>query len=253
MSVYRPLSILLLLLLCTSARAEELVVSAAASLNQAFTEIAQGYQQAHPQTKVVLNFAASGLLLQQIGKGAPVDVLAVADQQTMDSAQKQGLLTPGSRSNFAGNALVLIVPRHSKTQLTRLEDLLGEGIKRVAVGNPDAVPAGRYAQSALEAAGLWQGIQPRLIATQNVRQALAYAARGEVEAAFVYSSDVEAALDKVRVAFAVPLAEPPVYPMATIRSSQKQTEAKRFQDFVRSETAQAILLKHGFIRLAEAS
>ncbi|WXL24279.1 molybdate ABC transporter substrate-binding protein [Ectopseudomonas mendocina] len=242
---------LLLMLLCSSAQAGELMVSAAASLNQAFSEIASAYQQTHPHTQVLLNFAASGVLLQQVAKGAPVDVLAVADQQTMDSAEQQGLISPGSRVDFAGNALVLIVPQGVTDNPSTLKDLLAGGVKRIAIGNPDAVPAGRYAQTALESAGLWQGIQPLLINTQNVRQALAYAAQGEVDAAFVYSSDVKEAAGKVSVAFAVPLAAPPLYPMATVRSSQQQDEAARFQAFVGSEQGQAILQKHGFIRMAE--
>lgn len=242
---------LLLMLCCSSVQAGELMVSAAASLNQAFTEIAREYELTNPDTQVVLNFAASGLLLQQVAKGAPVDVLAVADQQTMDAAQQQKLIAEHTRADFAGNALVLVVPKASTIALNNLNDLQGKAISRIAIGNPDAVPAGRYAQSALETAGLWSVLQERLISTQNVRQALAYAAGNEVEAAFVYRSDISAAVDKVREVFEVPLQAPVLYPLATVRSSQNQVEAQRFENFVRSSQGQKILRSHGFVPLDE--
>jgi molybdate transport system substrate-binding protein len=242
---------LLLMLCCGSVQASELLVSAAASLNQAFTEIAREYESAHPETQVVLNFAASGLLLQQIAKGAPVDVLAVADQQTMDAAQQQKLITAQTRRDFAGNALVVVVSQASALTLKGLKDLQGAGISRIAIGNPDAVPAGRYAQSALEKAGLWSALQERLIGTQNVRQALAYAARNEVDAAFVYRSDISTAANKVREAFEVHLPVPVRYPLATVRSSPNQVEAQRFEYFVRSVQGQHILRSHGFVPLDE--
>ena len=123
-----------------SAPAGQLLVSAASSLTQAFREVAVSYQARHPGVEVALNFAASGVLLQQLDKGAPVDVLASADQHTMDLAQQRGLV--GARRDFARNSLVVIVPLAS-TGLTGLADLAKPDITRVAIGNPAIVPAGR--------------------------------------------------------------------------------------------------------------
>lgn len=129
--------------------AQELTVSAAASLSNAFSEIGQIFEMQHPGVKVIFNFAASGPLLQQIAQGAPVDVFASADQKTMDQAQEKGLIVPASRKKFVSNALVLIVPQDSKLGLTGLKDLTKPEVKRVGMGNPATVPVGRYTQEAL--------------------------------------------------------------------------------------------------------
>lgn len=248
----RPFLWLPLLLVCTAPRAAELTVSAAASLSEAFGAIASGYQHAYPQTRVMLNVGASGLLLQQVARGAPVDVLAVADRQTMDQAERLDLLLPGSRAEFAKNTLVLVVPASTQRVIYDLSDLLGADFRRVAIGNPDAVPAGRYAQDALRAAGLWPRLQDRLVGTQNVRQALAYATRGEVEAAFVYRSDVHQADERVSVALEVALEPLPVYPIAILRNSNKLEQARRFLAYVRSPAGQALLQRQGFVTPTEA-
>lgn len=192
------------------------------------------------------NFAASGPLLQQIAKGAPVDVFASADQETMDKAQQQSLLQPGTRQDFARNTLVLIVPADSKLPLRTLADLRRAEVKRIAVGNPDSVPVGRYSKQALEAAGQWTPLQPKVINTQSVRQSLDYVARGEVEAGFVYATDAAIMPQKVRTVFTVPTSKPVSYPIATIGSSQQQVEAKRFARYVLSPQGQAILQRYGF-------
>ncbi|MBV8618569.1 MAG: molybdate ABC transporter substrate-binding protein, partial [Curvibacter sp.] len=129
----------------TTAAAGTLVVSAAASLTNAFAEIGQAFEKAHPGSHITFNFAASGPLLAQIQQGAPVDVFASADQETMDRADKGGLLAAGSRQNFAGNELVLIVPTASRlAPPTQLRDLTQPGWQRIAIGNPATVPVGRY-------------------------------------------------------------------------------------------------------------
>jgi len=229
-----------------SAFAGEVVVSAAASLSNAFKEIAQNYEAQHAGTKVSLNFGASGSLLQQIVKGAPVDVFASADQETMDAAEKQGLVAHADRRDFVRNALVVIVPIDSKLALKRLEDLDQPAVRRVAIGNPASVPVGRYAKHALEGAKLWTAFGPKAINTQNVRQSLDYVARGEVDAGFVYSTDAAIMKDKVKVAFNVPLDVVISYPIAKITNSANGPEATRFIAFVQLPESQAILAKYGF-------
>jgi len=226
--------------------AGDLTVSAAASLTNAFKEIAQNYEAQYPGAKVALNFGASGALLQQMAKGAPVDVFASADQETMDLAEKQGLVAAGERRDFVRNSLVLIEPADSKPVITRLEDLGHPAIKRVAIGNPASVPVGRYTKHALEAAKLWSVVEAKAINTQNVRQSLDYVARGEVDAGFVYATDAALMKEKVRVALEVPLDIAISYPIATTAASSNGDEARRFVGFVLSPAGQSVLKKYGF-------
>ncbi|MFZ6873920.1 molybdate ABC transporter substrate-binding protein [Undibacterium sp. Di27W] len=226
--------------------AAEVTVSAAASLTNAFKEIAQNYQSRYPEAKVSLNFGASGALLQQIAKGAPVDVFASADQESMDEAQKQGLVVAADRRDFVKNTLVLIAPVDSILSIKRLDDLNQVGVKRIAIGNPASVPVGRYTQHALTAAKLWSALEAKAIYTQNVRQSLDYVARGEVESGFVYATDAAIMKDKVKVTMEVPLDIPITYPVAKIKISTNAEEAKRFIAFLFMPQSQAILTKYGF-------
>lgn len=230
------------------AMAGDITVSAAASLGNAFKEAAQVFEAQHPGSKVLLNTAASGVLLQQMAKGAPVDVLASADQETMDQAQAQGLIVAASRSDFARNTLVLIQPVDSALPLRSLKDLAQSGVTRVAIGNPASVPVGRYSQDALEAAKLWPAVNAKAVNTLNVRQSLDYVARGEVDVGFVYATDAALVPDKVKVAFTVPLPTRILYPLATTTAAANATEAKRFVAFILSPAGQAILARYGFLK-----
>jgi molybdate transport system substrate-binding protein len=225
----------------------QLTVSAAASLTNAFNEIAAAFTAQNPDVRVALNVGASGALLQQIDRGAPVDVFASADEFTMDLAQQRGLIVPAQRHNFTRNLLVLAVPADSRLVLASLSDLRQEAVRRVAIGNPASVPVGRYTQSALEAAGLWPAVSAKAIYTLNVRQSLNYVSRGEVEAAFVYATDAALMPERVRVAFQVPTPTPIVYPIAPVARSNQPAAAQRFVAFVLSAPAQAILQRHGFL------
>ena len=247
-SVRRALLAVLLSLSAVTAQAGELTVSAASSLSQAFKELARSFEAGHPGAKVRLNFGASGALLQQMAKGAPVDVFASADEETMEAAISRGLVAAGERRDFARNTLVLVVPSDSPFALGQLEDLTQPGVRRIALGNPASVPVGRYARRALEAARLWQPLQAKAIPTQHARQALDYVARGEVEAGFVYATDAAVMPDKVRVAFTVPLYIPIRYPVARLAGSAHAEEAARFIDYVRSPAGLAILGRHGFLK-----
>ena len=231
-----------------AAMAGDLVVSAASSLTNAFKDIAQSYEAQHPGTKVLLNFGASGALLQQMAKGAPVDVFASADQETMDKAQKEGLVHAADRKDFVRNQLVLIVPMDAKTVPAQLSDLAQSGFARVAIANPASVPVGRYAQTALEAAKLWPALQAKAVGTLNVRQSLDYVARGEVDAGFVYATDAALMKDKVKTVFDVPLDVAILYPIARTAASGNATEAAAFIAYVRSPAGQAILARYGFLK-----
>ena len=226
--------------------AAEITVSAAASLTDAFKEIGQRYEAQYADAKVQFNFGASGALLQQIAKGAPVDVFASADQETMRQAEQKALIELGGGRNFASNSLLLVVPIKSTQPLKSLSDLKSSTVTRIAIGNPASVPVGRYAKYALEQAGLWSELEPKLINTQNVRQSLDYVSRAEVDAAFVYATDANLLKNSVKTAFQVPLDVAISYPMAKIASSNQSAEANRFITFVLSPTGQSVLKKYGF-------
>ncbi|MEG0186887.1 MAG: molybdate ABC transporter substrate-binding protein [Stenotrophomonas sp.] len=242
----RCVMVVLGLLATLPAWAADLTVSAASSLTESFRELGSAYEKANPGSRIDFNFAASGVLLQQISRGAPVDVFASADEATMDQAAQQKLLAAGTREVFAVNALWVVVPPDAKSPPRALTDLAGSTVQRIALGNPDSVPVGRYAKGALEKAGLWPAVQGRVISTQNVRQSLDYVARGEVDAGFVYATDAQAMPDRVRRAFQVPVAGRIAYPLAVVQASAQPVEARRFLAFVRSAQGQAILQKHGF-------
>ncbi len=235
-----------MLLAAGFAQAAELTVSAAASLTNAFTDIGKAYEAANPGEKVQLNFAASGPLLQQIAKGAPVDVFASADQATMDQAEQQQLVKAGTRANFVRNELVVIVPADAKTTPKTLADLHDAAYRKVAIGVPASVPVGRYTKAVLEKANLWGAIEPKMIGAQSVRQALDYVARGEVEAGFVYATDAAIMSDKVKVAFVVPTEQPVLYPIAVIGATKNEAAARAFVAYVQSAAGQAILTRYGF-------
>jgi molybdate transport system substrate-binding protein len=236
-------------LLTPGAHAEgALTVAAATSLGAALREIGPLFQAAHPATRVRLSFGASGALLAQLAKGAPVDVLVSADTETLDRAQAQGLVAAQTRRTVARNALVVVVPVASTRTLRSLPDLLRPDIARVAIGLPASVPAGRYARQALQAAGLWHAMEPRMVGAHHARQALDYVARGEVDAGFVYATDAAAMANRVRVAFTVETPHPVAYPAAALAASPRPAEAARFVEYLLSPAAQAVLARHGFGR-----
>lgn len=247
-----PALALVLCLSISGVAAETITVSAAASLTDAFKEIAQTYASQHPDDTVQLNFASSGTLLQQIANGAPVDVFASADEHTMDKAEAANLVAPGSRLTFVKNTLVLIQPASASASasadagIASLAALRAANIERIAVGNPNSVPVGRYTKLALEAAGEWNALQGKIVQTQNVRQALDYVARGEVNAGFVYGSDAALMKNKVKIVYTVAMEKPVTYPIALIRQGSKKVAASRFLELVVSPTGQNILARYGF-------
>ncbi len=247
MSTFRHIVLTLsLVCLAVSANAADLVVSAAASLTNAFQEMKPVFEKAHPGTTLVFNFAASGPLLKQIEQGAPVDVFASADQETMDKAAPRVMAE--SRANFAGNALVLIVPSDSTLTLTTPEDLKNDAVKLIAIGNPESVPAGRYAKGALSKTGLYDALTPKFVLAESVRQALDYVSRGEVQAGLVYATDAAQRQDKVKVVATVAGHKPISYPIAIIKDCANKDMAQAFIKLVQSAEGQGVLAKYGFTK-----
>ncbi|MFA6498036.1 MAG: molybdate ABC transporter substrate-binding protein [Desulfurivibrionaceae bacterium] len=230
------------------ARAEtELLVSAAASLTESFKEIGRSFMAKNPGVKVNFNFAATGPLLQQIAQGAPADVFASADQESMDKAEKGGFIVTGSRINFVGNSLVLITPVNMPV-VTGLAELKSGRVQKIAMGNPESVPVGRYTKAVLEKQGLWEPLAPKCVMGISVKQALEYVMRGEVEAGFVYATDAAAAKDRVRVVAEIPTDKPIVYPVAVVAGSANKEKAQAFIQYLRSPEAQGLLAKYGFTK-----
>lgn len=236
----------LLLLLAVAAQAADLTVSAAASLTNAFKELSPVFEAQNRGTAVFFNFGASDALLAQIAQGAPADVFVSADQVAMDRAETGKLLGAGSRRNFVSNVLVMVTPSDSTLDLKTLADLQKPAVRRIAIGNPASVPAGRYTRASLQTAKLWAAVAPKLVLAQNVRQALDYVARGEVEAGFVYATDAAIFKDRVKVAAMVPTDTPITYPVAAVAGSPNPDAARKFIDFLLAPAAQAVLLRHGF-------
>ena len=235
-----------LALLANVAAAQTLTVSAAASLGQAMRETARLFEAAHSGASLRLNFAASGVLIQQMAQGAPVDVLLSADEESLRRGLELKLLDPASRHYFATNQMVLVVPRvaGASAQIKQLADLAQPAVRRIALGKPATVPAGRHAQQALQDAGLWLSLQPRLVQADNVRQVLDYVARGEVDAGFVYRTDAALMPDAVRVIQVI--SGPVRYPAAAATDSRQPALARTFIAFLLSPEAQALLQGHGF-------
>ena len=241
----------LLLLFAPACREEtssnEIIVSAAVSLKDAFNEIAQLNEQRN-NVKVYFNFGASGALQKQIESGAPVDVFASAGAQQMDQLATKELLVSSSRTDFARNVLVLVEPTNSSA-IASFADLTKPEVKRIAVGNPKTVPAGQYTEQAFNKLQLLPGIKSKLIYAEDVRQVLDYVVRGEVDAGIVYSSDVPSAGARVKEVVRAPddSHDPILYPIAIMKDSKRKDAAQKFIELVLSSEGQKILAKYGFL------
>lgn len=239
-------ALVLVLALAVNASAAELVVSAAASLTDAFTAMKAPFEAATPGATVTFNFAASGPLFKQIEQGAPVDVFASADLKWMGEMVKAGFVSQGADKIFAVNDLVLAVPAGNPAGVTAVADLKTSKVRRIAIGTPATVPAGNYAKLALTGSGDWAGLEAKFIYAESVRQVLDYVSRAEVEAGFVYATDARKAGDKVAVAAVIPLKEPVSYPVAPLAKAPNKALAEKFAAFVLSPEGRKILAGFGF-------
>ena len=232
----------------TSAAAKpDLIVLAASSLTDALNEIGPAFTAA-THRGVKLSYAASSALAKQVEAGAPADVFMSADTDWMDYLQTRNLIDTGTRRNVLGNRLVLISPADSTVTIKiaphfALAKLLGEG--RLATGNPDSVPVGKYAKIALTNLGVWSEVQDKIAAADNVRAALALVARGEAPLGIVYRTDALVE-KKVRIVAEFPAKshDPIIYPAATL--AKAHAGATDFVKFLSSPTAQGVFKKYGF-------
>ena len=221
------------------------MVSAAISLSDALVEIEKAYA-ASGGGPVRFNFAGSNVLARQIVNGAPADIFISADLAQMKYAERGGAVVPGSWTPLVGNTLAVVTPPGGQP-IRNAHGLLSPSVRRIAIGDPAAVPAGLYARHYLERLGLWQQLEPKLLPLVNVRAALAAVESGGVDAAIVYESDA-AASGNAAVAFVVPVTEAPpiVYPMALVSHSRNRAAAERFARFLGSDQATGIFRRYRF-------
>jgi len=246
----KPLLLGLLALMgAISTGAAELRISAAASLSEAMTEIAGLYGETHGE-KPQLNFGGSNALARQIKAGAPCDVFFSADEATLNQLLADHLLHGNSVTKLLGNSLVVIVPADSRLKISSAADLASGKIRRLALGDPAAVPAGVYARQWLERLKAWDAVSAKVVSTENVRAALAAVAAANAEAGIVYQTD--AMISKgIRVAYQVPTDQAPaiIYPIAATKSSTDPGKAIRFITFLKTESSLSIFRRHGFVTL----
>jgi molybdate transport system substrate-binding protein len=241
-------AILLTAALPNAARAEELTLSVAVSLKEAIEDLGKAFASGRPGVILRYNFGASGDLQKQIEAGAPVDLFLSAAARQIDELERKNLIVPASRRVFAQNVLTVIKPSDSKLDIGKPADLLEARVGRIVVGNPKTVPAGQYAEESLRALGLWEQILPKLVFAENVRQALDYVVRGEVDAGFVYTTDLAARAAGVKEAFrpAADTYRPVAYPAAVVAGSKHATLAQAFIDLLVSAQGRAGLARFGF-------
>lgn len=230
-------------------QAAPITVSAAVSLTDALSAVATEYANAG-RGGIRFNFGASNVLARQIVQGAPVDAFISADEAQMDVVAKAGLIQDGSRIPLLGNQLAVVVPNDRPRTFTSIAQIADPALRRIAVGDPAAVPAGIYARQYLEQEGLWAAVQPRIVPTASVRGALAAVESGAADAAIVYRTDARGAL-RATVAWVVPADRGPriVYPAAIVRGSRNAAEAARFLDFLRGDVAARTFSRYGFTQL----
>jgi molybdate transport system substrate-binding protein len=222
----------------------ELVVSSASSLGEVMGELSRAFES-RDGTRVLLNLGASNALVQQVKRGAPVDVFVSADDAQI--ARLGTLVRRGSRVDIASNQLAVVVPDDRPSNWTSIKGLLDPAVRRVAIGDPAGVPAGVYARQYLQQLGIWQALQPKLVPSGSVRLALAAVESGSVDAAIVYRTDAAIAR-RSRFAWLVPAAEGPDirYAAVATRDGPNAAAAARFLSFLASPEAAALMRRAGF-------
>lgn len=232
-------------LACGVAVADEnpVLVFDAASLTNVIDDLSRAFTD-KTHVPVRSSPAASSALAKQIEAGAPADVFFSADLEWMDYLEQKKLLKPGSRHDVVGNALVLIAPADSAVAI-KLKEGVDFGSAKIATGDPDSVPVGKYAKTALQKLGAWDKVSGQIVRAENVRAALAFVARGEAPLGIVYKTDALAE-KKVRIVATFPDdTHPPItYPIAV--TTHGGPTAQQFVDFVRTKPAGDIFKKYGF-------
>jgi len=226
------------------AREGEITVAAASSLTDAFGETGKRFT-ARTGVKVTYSFGATADLSKQIENGAPFDVFASADAEHVEALARKGLLADAPRGVYARGKLVLWTPPGGKASVTRVEDLAGDGVSKVAVAKPDVAPYGRAAVETLNALGLWAKVEPKVVYSQTVAQAKQFASSGNAEAAFVPRSLVREGEGRA-IEVDSKLHAPIDQAVGVVRASKRQDAARRFVEFLLGEEGQSVLKSFGY-------
>lgn len=227
--------------------ATDVTVFAAASLSDAMREIAAAYEKTSGDT-VRLNLGASSTLARQIKEGAPADLFFSADEAKMDDLAQAGLIDPTTRRSLLSNSLVIVVVADSNLKLSSAQDLAKATVRRLALAEPQTVPAGIYAREYLQQQGLWEAVVGKTVPTENVRAVLATVESGNADAGIVYKTDALIS-KKVRIVYEVPRGEGPriSYALAIIKGGRNPEGAARFLALLTSPAGKSVFAKCGFI------
>jgi len=230
----------------TSPESVEITVSASASLQDAMKAIAPLYTQEQANVIITYNFGSSGSLQQQIEQGAPVDVFLSAAPKQMNALQEKDLLLTDTRKDLLKNSIVLVTPK-DKTDISNFKGLTTDKVSKVAIGDPESVPAGQYGKEVLTSLNLYKPIQDKLVFAKDVRQVLSYVETGNVEAGLVYATDANVSDNVKVVATASETSHAPIiYPVAVLKESKYPDSAKAFVQFLSTEPAKAVFEEYGF-------
>jgi molybdate transport system substrate-binding protein len=247
-------ALFLLMLLQSTPDVDPLRVGVAASLRDAMGEIAPLFERAAGE-RIEIVLGSSGQLAAQIRYGAPLEVIISAADEPIVKLERDGLLVVGSIQAIASNRLTLVVPAESKTEISGFRDLSKAGVRRIVIGDPATVPAGQYAAQVFQFLNLTDSLRDRIVHAANVRQALAYVERGEVDAGVVYATDARISGARVRVVEVADAAwhQPIQYSAAVVERCRHADAARALIDFLRHETAQAVFRTHGFLAAPQAT
>jgi molybdate transport system substrate-binding protein len=223
----------------------ELTVSAAASLQDALTDIKTSFEKEHPNVKLTYNFGASGALQQQISQGAPVDLFFSAAEDKFQSLVTAGLIEKKNGTDLLGNDLVLIVPKDSNKGIKTFEDLTKAD--KIALGTPESVPAGQYGKETLGKLNIWTSIEGKIVYAKDVRSVLTYVESGNVDAGIVYKTDaLTSSKVKIVVTAGENTHEPIIYPVGIIKNSSHPKETALFYDYLQNQNSKKIFEKYGY-------
>jgi molybdate transport system substrate-binding protein len=228
----------------SQSESQELTIAAASNLTDAFAEIGPRFTS-KTGIRVVFSFGATADLAKQIENGAPFDVFAAADSEHVEQLETKGLLTPGSRAIYARGRLVMWLPPESKLKAERIQDITAKPFERIAIAKPDVAPYGRATVESLEALGIWNEIQSRVIYGQNVSQTKQYVATGNAEVAFIPLALVKAGEGKY-IEVSDELHRPIDQALGIVKESTKQASARKFVDFLLSPEGRELMSQNGY-------
>lgn len=227
---------------------QEITVAAAANLTEAFAEIGKQFT-ARTGIRVIYSLGATAYLAKQIENGAPFDVFASADTAHVDALVGKGFVAPSTRALYARGRLVLWTPPQGRITLDRIEDLMREDLKILAVAKPDVAPYGQAALETLQALNLWSQVEKKIVYAQNVAQTKQYATSGNADAAFLPLALIKPGEGRF-IQVEDRLHKPIDQALGVIQTSTKQEEARRFVEFVLSDEGQMLLERFGYRRPA---